>query len=315
MSTSFAELSAPGVIFLRRDALARGFNDRAIAARCRSGDWHRLRHGAYIGGELWSELDGSGKYAALCRACVLQSKVKVVLSHLGAVNEWHAPLWDLPLDAVDLSRVDGKAGRNAAGVRQHRGHIAVGDVGTRNDMLVMSATRSCLELTTLTDVEHSVVVMDDLLNRKLTTKQALEQRNAAMSHWPDTLTTDLVIRLADGRSESVGETRTRHLCWTQHLPAPVPQFEVRDRHGTVVARVDLAWPELGVFLEFDGKQKYLRFRREGESVTDAVLREKAREDLVRELTGWRCIRIIWADLNRPAATATRIRAMFRSAAA
>jgi hypothetical protein len=136
-----------------------------------------------------------------------------------------------------------------------------------------------------------------------------------MSHWPDTLTTDLVIRLADGRSESVGETRTRHLCWTQHLPAPVPQFEVRDRHGTVVARVDLAWPELGVFLEFDGKQKYLRFRREGESVTDAVLREKAREDLVRELTGWRCIRIIWADLNRPAATATRIRAMFRSAAA
>ena len=32
------------------------------------------------------------------------------------------------------------------------------------------------------------------------------QRYASMTHWPDTLTTDLVLRLADGRSESVGET-------------------------------------------------------------------------------------------------------------
>ena len=40
---------------------------------------------------------------------------------------------------------------------------------------------------------------------------ALRARYAAMAQWPNTLITDLVLRLADGRSESVGETRARYL--------------------------------------------------------------------------------------------------------
>jgi hypothetical protein len=118
-----------------------------------------------------------------------------------------------------------------------------------------------------------------------------------------------VIALADGRCESVGETRTMHLCWAQHLPRPGPQYDIKDGSGHVVARVDFAWPELGVFLEFDGKEKYLKHRRPGESVTDAVLREKRREERVCEITGWKCIRIIWADLYDPERTAARIRAV------
>ena len=61
-------------------------------------------------------------------------------------------------------------------------------------------------------------------------------------------------------------------------------------------------------MEFDGRQKYVQFLREGESVTDAVLREKRREDMVCELTGWRCMRITWADLADPVRLAARIRA-------
>lgn len=79
----------------------------------------------------------------------------------------------------------------------------------------------------------------------------------------------------------------------------------------MIARVDFAWPELGVFMEFDGRVKYEKFLREGESVTDAVLREKRREQLICELTGWRCIRIVWADLYTPELTAARIRSLFR----
>jgi hypothetical protein len=44
-------------------------------------------------------------------------------------------------------------------------------------------------------------------------------------------------------------------------------------------------------------------------VTDAVLREKRREERVCEITGWKCIRIIWADLYDPERTAARIRAV------
>ena len=114
---------------------------------------------------------------------------------------------------------------------------------------------------------------------------------------------------------SVGETRARFLCWTQQLPAPVPNWPIHDERGVEIARVDLAWPQLGVFLEFDGRSKYLEHLREGESVVDCVLREKQRESRICELTGWRCIRIVWADLYRPAEVASRIRALFRTPAA
>jgi len=70
-----------------------------------------------------------------------------------------------------------------------------------------------------------------------------------------------------------------------------------------------------VWLEFDGREKYLRFRRDGETIADAVLREKRREERVRELTGWICVRITWADLADPRRVAARIRAAFASQAA
>jgi hypothetical protein len=137
----------------------------------------------------------------------------------------------------------------------------------------------------------------------------MAERYATMSRNPFTLRTDLILRLADPRIESLGETRCFFLCWRHGLPAPQPQFVVRDAQGREVARLDFAWPEHRVWMEFDGKEKYTKFLRAGETVADAVLREKRREDLVRELTGWRCIRITWADLMDPERTASRISAL------
>lgn len=60
--------------------------------------------------------------------------------------------------------------------------------------------------------------------------------------------------------------------------------------------------------------KYERYLRYGESPGDAVFREKRREDRLCEQLGWRMVRIVWADLYAPAATAARIRHLLRSAA-
>ena len=97
------------------------------------------------------------------------------------------------------------------------------------------------------------------------------------------------------------------MCWSQHLPRPIPQLVIRDEAGTEVARVDFAWPDQGVFLEFDGKSKYERFRRQGETLEQFLMREKRREEMICQLTGWVCIRITWADLENPVRTAGRIR--------
>src|SRR3954454_14910020 len=54
-------------------------------------------------------------------------------------------------------------------------------------------------------------------------------------------------------TESLLETLMVQLARTvPGLGPPVRQFEVFDEHGQFVARVDLAWPELGLFVELDG---------------------------------------------------------------
>jgi hypothetical protein len=302
-------------VFLRKEAEALGYHDEAIARAVRTGDWIRVRRGAYVLRHIYVDLDLHERYKLLCRAAVRQAWTPVVLSHTSALAFWGCPLWEAPLTEVDLTRVDGRTQRRYAQIRSHRGTILEGDVVQHRGLLVMSPVRAALEYTTMANVEHSLVEIDNLLHRKLVEIAELRARYAAMAQWPGTLITDLVLRLADARSESVGETRARYLVWSQGLPAPEVNYPIYDEHGREVARVDLAWPALGLFLEFDGKIKYQRLLKEGEDPSEVVVREKRREDMICRLTGWRCIRIVWADLYRPEVTAAQIRAMFRSTAA
>jgi hypothetical protein len=179
----------------------------------------------------------------------------------------------------------------------------------RHGIEVTSAARTALDVTACCGSETSLVLVNDFLHRRLTSVEELRARYESMTQHPFTLKTDLVLRLADARIESVGESRTFWMLYHHGIPAPIPQHEVLTHDGHPLARLDFAWPELMAWLEFDGRQKYVVHLRAGETVTDAVLREKARESRITEVTGWRCIRITWADLDRPSWTSNRIRAL------
>ena len=300
---------------LRRELLTQGYDDNALAALVRSGELVRVRRGAYLDGDAWNRLDAAGRYGARVRAAAANARAHVVVSHVSGLPEFDAPLWGLDLSEVHLTRRDARAGRADAGVRQHCGTIEPDDVVNPHGLEVMHPTRLALELTTIASVESALCVVNDLLHRELTTMDALRQRMERMQHWPRSLTTDIVLSLARPEIESVGETRTFHLCRRFGLPMPTPQFEIRDASGRVIHRVDLAWPEYGVFLEFDGRVKYEKYLREGERASDVVIREKKREELICRLTGWRCIRIDWNDLAHPERTAALIRAVLFASAA
>ena len=294
-------------ISLRRELLGEGMNDKAIARLVADGVLRKVRYGAYVDATSWAACDDVGRYGLVVRAAYKQAHAEVVASHLSALGEWDVPVWDLPLDEVHLTRVDQKAGRREAGVRQHVGALREGDAVDLNGLRVTSATRTALDCLTILDVEHGITTVNDLLHRKLTTPSELAACREFMEQWPSSLTQDLVLRLADGRcGGSVGEGRTLHLLWRQGLPKPEPQYAIPDGNGGFYY-VDFAWPELGVFLEFDGRIKYQELLKDGESATDAVLREKKREEAICRITGWRCIRIVWADLYRPEHTAQLIR--------
>ena len=232
-----------------------------------------------------------------------------VLSHTSATHEFDVPVWDLDPETVHMTRTDGRAGRNEAGVCQHHGWLGAEDVTQRNGVWVTTGTRTALDITTVTDTERALVVVDGLLRIGETTPELLARGLERMTFWPDSLASDLVVRLSDRRCQSVGETRTLYACWTQHLPKPELQYEIW-HNGRLVAKLDFAWPELGVWLEFDGKAKYTEHLRPGEQPGDAVFREKKREDDVRRITGWICVRITWSDLFDPAALGRKIRDAF-----
>ncbi|GAB3199255.1 hypothetical protein GCM10027062_15280 [Nocardioides hungaricus] len=298
-------------VTLRREYLAIGYNDRALARLVADGVLAKPRRGAYVAGSAWRQLDEVGRHAVRSRAVLAQAGTEVALSHTSGLVEYDAPTWRLPLDDVEVTRLDGRAGRREAGVRQHRGVLLDGDVVERNGVPVVAPTRLALETTMLTDAEVALGVVNHLLHHGLTTLPTLEARYAGMVTWPRSLTTDLVLRLADQRIESLGESRCLYLFFRHHLPLPELQYEVKDASGRVVGRVDFAWPELGVFVEFDGKVKYEKLLKPGQRASDVVVAEKKREELICRITGWRCIRLTWADLERAERTAAMLRTYLR----
>lgn len=299
-------------VALRRELIANGWSDRALAHAVAAGQLVKPRRGAYVDAADWRRLDEAGRHAVTARAVLRNAGADAALSHVSAVPEYDGPVWGLDLRSVHLTRFDERAGRREAGVLQHRGILLPGDVVERNGVAVTSATRAALEVTTVAPVEPALCVVNHLLHHGLTTLQDLRRRyEQSMVGWPSSLRTDLVLRLASPLPETVGESRTLHLCWHEGLPRPEMQLDVIDDDGVFLGRVDFAWPELGVFVEFDGRVKYEKFLRPGERASDVVVREKRREEAICRATGWRCIRITWADLARPAQVAAMIRAAFR----
>jgi len=306
MSTQHPVPSQSGM-FLTREALAAGYDKNAITRQVRAREWTRLRHGAYCLTALWDELDVNGRRALVAEAVYRMAKTHVALSHITALDRLGVPYWDLDDQLTHVTRSDGKAGRKEAGVAQHRGTMVAEDLTVIDGLWVTNGTRTAIDCITITDVEHGVVAVNGLVRAGETTLELVQRRLETMRRRPDTLGADIVLRLAGGRTESIGEDRTLFMLWMAGFPMPQAQYPIRDRSGRVVARVDFAWPELGVFLEFDGKVKYQSLLQPGETASDVVVREKKREELICGLTGWRCIRITWFDLEHPDRTIVRIR--------
>jgi hypothetical protein len=310
MKRDLAELGGSGGVILRREALAMGLNDRAIARMVADDVWHKVRRGAYVEKQLWDSLDPLDQHRVLARAVLRTAECPAALSHVTAAIEHGAEVWDIDLSVVHFTRLDARAGRREAGVEQHRGILAEDEVELIDGVPVVSAARSIVEVSTLSNVEHSLVVANSLLHLGKASLDLVAAEAVKSDRWPNSLSTRIVVRLADRRIESVGESRTAHVIWSQRLPYFEPQHEILDESGRVIARVDFAAPGLGVFLEFDGRIKYQGLG--GKSLEEALLEERRREAQVCSLTGWVCVRITWADLMYPERLARRIRAAIDS---
>jgi len=293
-------------ILLRRDAVAGGFDDNALKRAVRGGLLVRVRQGCYVLRAVWEPATAVEKHRLLLDATRQLYDDRVAASHVSACLEQGGPDWGLDLSSVHVTNLYGKGERSGALVIHHRGDVRVDDLTRDARGWLTSPTRTALDTATLVRHEPAVAIVDWYVQSCLTSLALLVEMFQRMRTWPDTLHLHRVLALADGKAESVGETRTRLMLRAHRVPPPIAQYEIRHPSGRLAGRVDFAWPECKVMLEFDGLTKYHRLRRPGETIEQMVMREKAREDLLRELTGWTMIRITWADLARPEQTVARI---------
>jgi hypothetical protein len=105
--------------------------------------------------------------------------------------------------------------------------------------------------------------------------------------------------LASPRAESAPESWIRMLIIELGFPLPEVNFAVLSPGGREVYRLDLAWPELRIALEYDGHAVHA-----GREEEDA-----AREDDLRR-RGWIVVRARAADLGEPTRLTTELRAAF-----
>ena len=301
-------------VFLRREALACGYDDKAIARNVRAGRWHRVRHGAFCFGDVWATSTPEERHLVLAGAVLRTTPGPVALSHTTALLAHGVAVWGADLTRVHLTRMGPGAARRQPDVVHHVARAGESEVVLVGGRPVFTVGRSVVEAATVLGLESALVSADSALHARLTDPDELRSVFATMTHRPGSQKIHVVLHHMDGRAETPGESRSNFLFWRQGLPRPELQHAVRDESGFLVAETDFVWHEFSTFGEFDGRQKYGRLLRRGEDPGDAVFREKVREDRVRELTGYRFVRWVWSDLARPEETAERIRRALRRGA-
>ena len=247
-------------LFTRPEILAAGYDDNYITRMVRSGIWHRVRNGAFIAASAWERFDEVDRHRVRSRAVLRKARSEGVLSHVSALAEYGAPFWDLALDDVHLTRFDQRAGRREAGVCQHRwATVGRADVTLpqRRDGDVSRPHRARHH----GDHRHRARrggrmqhaegrAVHRCPSSSMRTPRSSRGRIRSAPGWCSASWTR-----ASSRSARCGPPSTagRRGCLVRS-----PSSRSARRAGCV-AKLDFAWPEHRVWLEFDGRSKYVDY--------------------------------------------------------
>jgi hypothetical protein len=200
------------------------------------------------------------------------------------------------LNGPHLVRLDRGSSRQRAGARHHivRQDIEP-DLTIVDGLLTVNQARAVWEVACRTSVESGVVTADSALRRDPQLAHRLDEIAGKFTRFPGSARGRVAMSLASPLSDSPGESVTRVQFFRFRIPQPEQQFHVFDRNGELIGIADFYWKEYRHLGEFDGKAKYEKYRRPGETVADCVVREKRREDRMR--AGRRGMtRFVWADV-------------------
>jgi hypothetical protein len=225
-----------------------------------------------------------------------------VLSHRSAAAV-------LELDGVRRGIVELWLPRTGKGHDQwilHRGRPPSDAIITHGPLRLTDARRTFADLAPVVDGDSLEMTLESILRKRLATVADLE---AAISGTRGAARARAVLSRRSPDVPPTGselETRFIQLVRPLGLPELVRQHPVT-RWDRVIAYLDLAWPDLALFIELDGRL--------GHTDPVGLFRDGHRQNEVVTTLGWRPLRYTWRDVvGHPVDTGRKVVAAYRAAA-
>ena len=279
-------------LFTTEEALDRGLIMSALRWGQRTGAWRRVERGVYA--------EGPDEPTAFDHA-------RAALVRTGGVacgtlaGELHG-LDSVTFDGSGISVLPHQNGRRPD---VHRRNLPACRIVTVHGLRCTDGLQTVVDLAAVADDVRWEQMLESALRKRLTSIAEVEGARPDLGRrrapGAKRIRRVLAVRPPGAPpTESLLETLMVQLARTvAGLPDPVRQLRVEDAHGDFVARLDLAWPDLGLFLELDGQQH-----------KDQPLYDARRETAVVAATGWLPGRFTWTEVTRlPASTRRRLAAL------
>jgi predicted transcriptional regulator of viral defense system len=262
-----------------------GVSDHERKYRLGSGRWSLVHERVYrIAG---APLTWHGAVLAACWA----GGVRAVASHHTAAELWHLPGGQREI--VEITCPRWRRAQHGGLLVHESSALAEVDCTEVDGIPTTTVARTIFDLTASSRTTTVDLAIDAALRKELTTLGELEATLDRLSRRGRAGVSRFRRILAERSDhellpESPPERRLVRLLRAHGLPVPVLQYEIRGHDGRVVARADLAYPDLKIAIEYDSYEHHV-----GKA---ALVRDGARRNAIVALD-WLPITATAADLR------------------
>lgn len=281
------------------EVLSRG----RIQTRLDDGSWQVVWPGVYADGGVELDHEQRGIAAVLASGGDVERRkvLKAVACGRTAARVHRFPLIDDhdPSTGATEHRLDDVAIRYSAPAltaatrdgsvrtltRHHRAYRGAEIVRRPSGLYVSSPLRTLVDCAGLLSHEALVCAIDDALHRHVVSGEDLAATIAERAWCADVVALRRAAADADIRAESPAESLAR-LLLLPVVPGLVPQVQLTDHRGQVLARFDLGDKEIRLAVEADGKAAHA-----------GMAAKDQKRDRTSDGYGWRTERCVWFELR------------------
>ena len=166
-----------------------------------------------------------------------------------------------------------------AGVVCLEGYLPAEDIMIVNGIPMTVPGRTTVDLMRKLRRPFALSVADAMVRAEQVTIDEIARRIGRLKRYPGIRQARELVLLIDPRAESPGESWLRLRLIDAGFPHPSPQYEIIDHRGRIIARIDLAYPEINLAIEYDGRAFH--------SHEDDKQHDESRRGLLTDAYGWR----------------------------